>query len=148
MEPSSPCVGPPPQHAHGPPSIAVQRLTREHRLRRRAQYVRVQSMGVRLTTEHFVFLLARRPDRGPSRLGVTASKRIGCAAVRNRAKRSVKEAFRHMPGLLPDGLDMVVVVRRSLGDCKVAQVQNEWAALAPVLQRRARALLRNAEASP
>jgi ribonuclease P protein component len=47
-----------------------------------------------------------------SRLGVTATRKMGGAVSRNRAKRRVREIFR--TNAFPTGLDMVVVVRREL----------------------------------
>jgi ribonuclease P protein component len=46
-----------------------------------------------------------------SRLGITVSKKVGKAAVRNRVKRWVRESCRRMPELTPPGMDLVVVAR-------------------------------------
>ncbi len=45
------------------------------------------------------------------RLGVTASKKVGCAVTRNRIKRYVREVFRNNRPLLP-AVDMNVIARR------------------------------------
>jgi ribonuclease P protein component len=67
---------------------------------------------MRVTTRHFVILLAAgaAPESAP-RLGIVASRKVGGAVVRNRAKRLVREAFRIASGLFPPGVDAVVVVR-------------------------------------
>ncbi len=47
-----------------------------------------------------------------SRLGVTVSRRIGNAVVRNRVKRRVREIFRkELRAQLPLGTSMVVIAR-------------------------------------
>jgi ribonuclease P protein component len=47
-----------------------------------------------------------------ARLGVAATKRLGNAVVRNRAKRLAREVFRRHP--VPSGFDVVIVPRPEL----------------------------------
>ena len=50
------------------------------------------------------------------RLGITASKKLGCAVIRNRAKRRIREIFRILLPQLRDGIDVCVVARGRLID--------------------------------
>ncbi|HWL86332.1 MAG TPA: ribonuclease P protein component, partial [Polyangiaceae bacterium] len=62
---------------------------REQRVRRHADYVRIQSGSERITTRHFYFLIAPSPAplaRLP-RLGLIVTRKLGGAVVRNRIKR-------------------------------------------------------------
>ena len=45
------------------------------------------------------------------RLGVSVSKKVGNSIVRHRLARLVREAFRLNTNHIPDGIDVVVVVR-------------------------------------
>ncbi|MHB0961374.1 MAG: ribonuclease P protein component [Pirellulaceae bacterium] len=47
-----------------------------------------------------------------ARLGLSVSRRVGNAVVRNRWKRIIREAFRTLRAELPAGLDLVVRPRR------------------------------------
>jgi ribonuclease P protein component len=76
-----------------------------------------------------------------ARLGITASRRIGNSVARSRAKRLVREAFRATSELFPPELDLVVIVRRPLGDLKLPAVVEEWRAAASAIRRRSAALL-------
>ena len=65
------------------------------RLRQRADFVAVQSNGVKLHGRH-VFAIARQrsaPDLA-GRLGLTVTKKVGNAPVRNRIKRMLREWLR------------------------------------------------------
>jgi ribonuclease P protein component len=124
------------QQADQPRSLS-RCLTREQRLRRRQDFLRIQSGGVRVTTEHFVFLMAPRNIQAPTRLGITVTRRVGCAVVRNRAKRLVRETFRQLSEHLPEGVDMVVIVRKALHGLTTPDVIHEWQGVERLLRRRA-----------
>jgi ribonuclease P protein component len=48
-----------------------------------------------------------------ARLGITVSKKVGTAVVRNRVKRWVRESFRRMALVAPKGTDFVVIAKPS-----------------------------------
>ncbi len=111
-------------------------------VRKRSEFERIQGTGERVNTERFVLIVARQIEpSGAARLGITASRRIGGAIARNRAKRLVREAFRALPELFPTGIDMVVIVRKPLGARRLDAVVSEWRGSAPSLARRVSALL-------
>lgn len=112
----------------------------EHRLRRRADFVRVQHSSVRVTSKNFVFLIA--PGLAASwRVGITVTRKVGCAVVRNRARRLIREAIRHLPGFVPMGIDVVVIVRRALENMKLHDVVTEWQSVRHFVSKRSRAAL-------
>lgn len=59
-----------------------------------------------------------------NRLGVSVSRKVGGAVVRNRIKRRIKESFRHAPPA-KIGHDLVVVVRVAAGLLSQAQAYKE-----------------------
>jgi ribonuclease P protein component len=121
---------------------------RERRIRRRADFVRVQSRGQRATSPHFVLLVDARADVGPagegalpSRLGVVATRKVGDATMRNRIKRVCRECFRLWPDFVPDGIDLVVVAREGADTLPLARVREEWRRARPALLRRCQDVL-------
>jgi ribonuclease P protein component len=124
------------------PTASRFRFPRARRLRKRGDYLRVQAKSSRVTTPHFVLLLSARPSKGPCRLGVVASKKVGIAVVRNRAKRLLRETFRTRPGLFPDDTDLVVIARPGAASLTYAAVCREIEDVARVIVRRAREVLR------
>jgi ribonuclease P protein component len=71
-----------------------------------------------------IFSLAR--EGRPTRLGIAATRKLGIAVERNRAKRRVRELFRQHPA--PAGFDIVVVPRRSLVDASFSSLEEEYVA--------------------
>jgi ribonuclease P protein component len=62
----------------------------------------------------FVLLIAPRPRDDASerqRLGITVSRKVGSAVVRNRVKRQVREWFRVERRRLRPAIDLVVIGR-------------------------------------
>lgn len=111
------------------------RPSRDNRVRKRAEFLEIQSSGVRVNGDCLVFILLRRAPEQPVRLGITASRKIGGAVQRNRARRLIREAFRAVFPDLPRALDIVVIVRKPLGQRKVGAVLAEWQRALPRIRR-------------
>lgn len=111
---------------------------KERRLRKRAEFLRVQREGQSVRARHFTLLVSSRQEPSPARLGLVASRKIGSAVARNRGKRRAREWFRHAAGKLPAGIDIVIILRRGAGELSPAAVTGELDAALPKLLRLAR----------
>lgn len=89
-----------------------ERLRKAERLRKRPEFLKTQRKGSRRANKHFI-VYARPNGREWSRLGVTASRKVGKATVRNWWKRRVREIFRRNKAEIPSGYDFVVIVKAS-----------------------------------
>ena len=71
--------------------------------------------GQRAASGAFVVLVSERSSAGREparcRLGITVSRKVGGAVVRNRVKRRIREWFRVERGSLGSGVDWVVIAR-------------------------------------
>jgi ribonuclease P protein component len=63
--------------------------------------------GRRVQSERFV-LFGLENATGSHRLGITVSRKVGNAVVRNRIKRLFREVFRKSSGEIPCHFDIVV----------------------------------------
>ena len=81
-------------------------------------------------------VLHRAGSTANARLGITVTKKIGNAVIRNQIKRAVRETFRQRRGGLP-ALDLVVVARKGAGRLATTQVAEE---LGPAMEEAARRL--------
>lgn len=83
------------------------------RIVRASDYRTLYKAGRKIHSERFV-LFGRENGLGRHRLGITVSRKVGGAVVRNRIKRLFREIFRRSYGEIPKQLDMVVNVK---ADC-------------------------------
>jgi ribonuclease P protein component len=107
------------------PSGRGQRLLPEEKVRRRADYLRCYRTGRRRHGGLAVLYFAPN-QAGHPRLGITASRKVGKAVVRQRVKRRIKEIYRRWQdrGKLP-ALDLVVHVKPEAGTADFRSLQVE-----------------------
>ena len=124
-------VMPPPAGPEAEPHHDA-RFRRAERLRRRQDYQAVYEHGSRLSGSLMtVFFLPNALGR--ARLGIAATRKIGSAVIRNRAKRRVRDLFRR--AAVRDSVDIVVIPRRDLVDAPIARLEAEFRG---ILKRRSR----------
>ncbi len=102
-----------------------QRFPKFRRLRKRAEFQRVYEQGRRIRSSLFTAFVRAGDEAKPGRVGLTVSKAIGKATVRNAVKRSLREAVRRHWSDLPDGYEVVLHARRQIVDAAWPSIETE-----------------------
>ena len=91
-------------------------------LNQNKEFRRAYYRGKTFTTP-VVVVYALKNHKGLNRIGLTATKKVGNAVQRNRARRVLREAYRLLEPQLPVGYDYVFVARTRTVFVKTPEVQ-------------------------
>jgi ribonuclease P protein component len=102
------------------------------RIRRRPEFKLIYERGAKMHSRYStIFIL---PNAGTvGRLGIAATRKLGGAVQRNRAKRLIREVFRR--NKIAPGFDVVVIPKRELLDATLSDLEADYRAL---IERRLR----------
>ncbi len=78
----------------------------------------------------YLVLYARKNRTPANRVGITVSKKLGKAHVRNRTRRRLREIYRLNEALFSPGWDIVVVARSKAVDAPFSLLTHSYLALA------------------
>jgi ribonuclease P protein component len=104
-------------------------LAPRERVRNRPEFERAYADGFRVHARFMTVIVVPNSYKYP-RLGIAASRKLGAAVSRNRAKRLARELFRcHKVALAFDaqpGLDVVIVPRREMLDAPFSALEADY----------------------
>ena len=99
------------------------RFRPSQRIRRHADFQEIYKTGARVHSRYCT-LFIRRNQSTVGRLGIAATKKLGGAVVRNRAKRLIREVFRR--NKVAPGFDVVVIPKRELLDASLITLEADY----------------------
>ncbi len=111
-------------------------FTKEDRILKRSEYLALSRTGIKIHNKYFVAVLGEGRFDG-LRIGITVSRKVGNAVVRNRLKRLIKEYFRLNRDKLPKRADISLIAKRGLADLSSVQARNSLGGLFDKIARRA-----------
>ena len=103
--------------------MSGQALPAAQRIRRRPEFERIYREGTRIHGRFMTLFVMSNGGSAP-RLGVAATRKIGTAVERNRAKRLSREVFRRHDSIA--AIDVVVVPRREMLDAPFIRIAADF----------------------
>jgi ribonuclease P protein component len=90
------------------------------RLLKRFEFITLSNTGKAIQNRFFIVVF-RHGAKNRTRMGVTVSKRVGCAVTRNRVKRLVREIFRLKRDRITTTMDINVIAKKPAADISFDQ---------------------------
>ena len=91
-------------------------------LRKQRDFSRVYKKGSSRGSR-YVVILYKENGLGYTRTAFVASKKVGNAVTRNRARRLMKEAYRSLEPGIAKGYDIIFVARNTIDGCTETEVE-------------------------
>lgn len=93
-------------------------LPRTKMIKRRSDFQHVYQKGTSVAGRRMI-LYVLRDSRVAGKVGFAAGKKLGCAAVRSRTKRLLREAYRHLQHELRKDVGILLIGRAGLAAGKM-----------------------------
>ena len=108
-----------------PPRASLFKYLKKYRLRKRSDFLRVQSGKRKFHGRHFL-VIVEPGETADSRLGIVITRKVDSRAVyRNKLRRRIREVFRLNRFRFIKNFDIVVIARRDACACEFAEVKSE-----------------------
>jgi ribonuclease P protein component len=90
----------------------VWKMRKEYRIKKNKEFQEVFKKGKSIANRQFVLYLLKRSDYEHFRIGLSVSKKIGNAVVRNQIKRYIRQAFHELDGEVHNVYDYIIIARK------------------------------------
>jgi len=104
------------------------RLPRSARLQKKCEFDAIRAQGSRVARGCLIVNWMKLPGGSRCRLGIVVGRKVGCAVIRNRARRLLREVFRHHQHDIRDSTAVVLVARPSINEKAYAAVERDFLA--------------------
>ncbi len=95
-----------------------------HRLKKNEEFQAVFQRGKSAANQQFIVYSLVQDGQAVFRIGISVSKKIGNAVVRNRVKRLIREAISSLEEAIIAGIDLVVIARPGTQDMSLQSLKS------------------------
>ncbi|ASA97194.1 MULTISPECIES: ribonuclease P protein component [Anoxybacillus] len=86
-------------------------MKKKYRIKKNEEFQEVFKKGTSVANRQFVLYVLDKPEQPYFRIGLSVSKKIGKAVVRNRVKRYIRQVFHEERDRIEIGKDYVIIAR-------------------------------------
>ncbi|WP_409252427.1 ribonuclease P protein component [Bacillus sp. SCS-153A] len=98
-------------------------MRKEQRVKKNSEFQEVFKKGTSLANRQFVIYRLRKQDQQHFRIGLSVSKKIGNAVVRNQVKRYIRQVFLELKDEVKNDYDYVIIARKPAADMDFHEIK-------------------------
>lgn len=98
-------------------------IKKKYRIKKNDEFQEVFQNGRSTANRQFVIYVLDKPEQPYFRVGLSVSKKLGKAVVRNRIKRYIRQVFLEMREQIAPGKDYVIIARMPVSEMEYAEVK-------------------------
>ncbi|MGG3841339.1 ribonuclease P protein component [Anoxybacillus kestanbolensis] len=98
-------------------------MKKKYRIKKNDEFQEVFKQGTSVANRQFVIYVLDKPEQAYFRIGLSVSKKIGKAVVRNRVKRYVRQVFHEEWDRIQTGKDYVIIARVPVATMEYEEVK-------------------------
>lgn len=99
-------------------------MKKSFRVKKNEDFQNIISTGFSTANRQFVLYVKKRDNNSSTpRFGISVSKKLGNAVVRNRMKRQIRAAMRELVPSIKGGADYVIIARKPAVGIHTLQLQ-------------------------
>ncbi len=101
----------------------METVEKKYRIKKNEDFQMIYKHGKSVANRQFIVYRYDSHTQDHFRLGISVSKKLGNAVVRNRIKRSIRESFtKHKEDIIP--ADFIVIARKPANDMSVDEINS------------------------
>ncbi|PLT29502.1 ribonuclease P protein component [Peribacillus deserti] len=99
-------------------------MKKKLRIKKNEEFQTVFQKGKSVANRQFVIYILEKSNQDYFRIGLSISKKIGNAVVRNQIKRYIRQAFLEIKEDIIPGRDYVIIARKPAADLNFFEVKS------------------------
>ncbi|RFU67254.1 ribonuclease P protein component [Peribacillus saganii] len=99
-------------------------MKKKLRIKKNDEFQLVFQKGKSFANRQFVIYILDKPEQDHFRIGLSVSKKIGNAVMRNQIKRYIRQAFLELMDDVKIGRDLIIIARKPVAEMDFFQVKN------------------------
>ncbi|MCM3217337.1 ribonuclease P protein component [Niallia taxi] len=98
-------------------------MKKEYRVKKSKEFQEVFKKGQSFGNKQFVVYKYKKSGQDHFRIGLSVSKKIGNAVMRNKIKRFIRQAFLEIGDLIENEADYVIIARKPLAEMEYEETK-------------------------